>query len=174
MASPWFHTLCARQRDILAFHHRNRGKPRSSDDAATLVGCDLGQGINRIPHTKRGNDGQIIAPTLLPGSIFWISSDNTKHSREVHRHLLGVEALCLQGFPILHSRCESLLPYGDGIMANLAGNAFPGTVMVSLLCALFFASTFTENAAMDDDAYTTVDCARAALALMKSSQTEDV
>eukprot|EP00969_Alexandrium_andersonii_P162580 7186552-Alexandrium_andersonii.AAC.1 len=47
---------------------------------------DIGQSIGRAPHGKAG-----VFPTLLPGSFIW--------DMRLHRPLLGIESLMLQGFP---------------------------------------------------------------------------
>ena len=138
--SQWYETLCARQKDILAFHQvKNKSRPNK------LPGADLGQSISRTP-TTTSVKGNIVAPTLLPGSFLWLSSASPTRSP---RPLLGVEALSVQGWPILQSRWKPLLEeHSSAFLANLAGNAFPGTVVVAMVCSIIFAMEIKNNEAV--------------------------
>ena len=168
-SSPWFETLCARQRDNLAFHQvKNKGADAAS--SGRLMGADLGQSISRISSTTRARTGQIVAPTLLPGSFLWLSS---RTPTRAPRPLLGVEALSAQGWPALQTRWKDMVgEQPSAFLANLAGNAFPGTVVMALVCALVFAAEVHERrpgTAEDNDIATSAEDVLAACTLLESS-----
>lgn len=143
--SEWHETLCARQKDILAFHQsKNKNKVHK------LPGADLGQSISRTPTTTAArSNGHIIAPTLLPGSFLWLSSNTPERSS---RPLLGPEALSVQGWPILHKRWSRMLEdNSSSFLQNLAGNAFPGTVVLALVCSIIFAAEVNEAVASAEE-----------------------
>lgn len=165
--SPWFGTLAARKKDTLAFNqHTNKKQP------FRLIGCDIGQSIARASTTVLNAKGQVISPTLLPGSCLWLSIEedvNIPHA--VHRPLLGVEALTLQGWPILDPRWLNLAQSVDNSFhLDLAGNAFPGTVIIALIASLVFAidwDTDVKQSQWDDEVFTDNQAAGAAACLLQ-------
>ena len=54
---------------------------------------------------------------------------------------MGVEALAIQGWPVLHERFrEAHAGKESPFLMSLAGNAFPGTIIVVIICAMAFAA----------------------------------
>ena len=155
MASPWFHLLTDRERDILALK-------TWSHPEKTLI--DVSQGIGRVPSSswKDAGDGGTqleIAPCILPGMKLW--------STRLHRLVIGYECLMLQGFPVQRSPAPQAPATTQHLMKDLAGNSFSGPVVLAFLAALLFTLDWTEadrsNQSTDDD----VDDALEALSLVK-------
>ena len=102
-----------------------------------------------------------IAPTMMPQSELWLSKVSGK---PFHRLLLGAEALQLQGWPVFHTRWRDMLQkYSDRNLHDLAGNAFPLTIIQCLITAVTFAAAAREQ--FDDHPHTCDGAVAAALAL---------
>ena len=142
--SPWWKSVNARARDILALNqHTNRGE----DQAFRLIGCDLSQSPGRASTTVLNGKGQLSSPTILPKSFVWISHPG------FHRPILGVESMMLQGWPILHPRWQehlALYSNDNAMLQSLAGNAFPGTVIQAILAAMLFGLDFEVEEKLED------------------------
>ena len=168
--SPWWKTVHGRQRDILAFNQHTNKTPSHS---FRLHGVDLGQSIGRAPTTVLNREGLVISPTILPGSMIWIS-----HSG-FHRPVLGVESLMFQGWPIFHPRWSEHLDIyrrDNTTLQSLAGNAFPGTVIIAIMAAFVFALDFDasgdeQTGANPEEVYTTDAAATSAMDLLNRSNT---
>lgn len=138
--SAWYNTLTARQRDALAYHQY----VSRADSGGRFVGCDVGQSIGRMPTSTLVN-GKLTLPTILPNSLIWVAADGH------HRPVIAAEALMFQGWPACQPRWATLIrKMSDRDLFSLAGNAFPGTVIVALLCAFTFACEYESY--RDDDA----------------------
>ena len=72
------------------------------------------------------DENQKILPTLLPGAKVWIHFQR--------RYLLGREMLMAQGYPVA-SLPPSRKHIDQELMSDLAGNAFPGTMVVAATLA---------------------------------------
>lgn len=164
--SAWYAALAARHRDCLAFR-QHTVKSTTATDMAKLVGTDVGQDIRRLPHTTLGVAGKITAPTLLPNTMLWISVEAggvLGATRSIHRPLLGAEALAIQGWPIFSVKWSNMLSdYSDRFLGNLAGNAFPGTVIAAIINALVFS---IDSADTNDGSSTTRGACDEALTLL--------
>ncbi|CAE7242160.1 unnamed protein product, partial [Symbiodinium sp. CCMP2456] len=162
--SPWFGSLSSREKETLAWGLMSSGyKPEGSEEAATksaagldcadkeeqpdsaasqeiksnkdsadshrrqefrFVAVDLSQRIDRV---RTSTAGPIF--TMLPSQKVWIWSS-------LHNRLLtGREALRLQGYPLEPGISKDEI--SDPQMADLAGNAFPATVVMALLLGIY-------------------------------------
>ena len=75
----------------------------------------------------------------MPAQEVWLSKVS---GQPVHRLPLGAEALQLQGWLVLHTRRRDMLQkYSDRNLHDLAGNAFPLTIIQCLITAVTFAAT---------------------------------
>ena len=132
---------------------------------ARRLGVDLGQSISRLPHSVMFGD-TVIAPTLLPNSELRVSSSASCSTRTA-RPILGVEALTIQGWPVLHERFrEARAGKGSPFLVNLAGNAFPGTIVVALICGMVFAA---EGAGDEHSSSVDRSSAAASIALLQEA-----
>ena len=123
---------CARHPCFQSAHQSARGR----EDR--LVGVDISQSITRASTTVR-MDNVIVSPTILPGSLLWLSFEREfgGEVEHVHRPLTGVEALMLQGWQIFNPKWATLLQgTPDRLCQSLAGNAFSGTVIMALVSSL--------------------------------------
>ena len=141
VSSPWYAPLTAAQKDTLAYYQH------TLKDSHDRIGYDIGQSIGRLHCTRIASNNVLVAPCIVPKCLMWLSSEaNTPHCRAdgeaVHRPLLGIEGLMLQGYPIRKEGLLRKLPQdcSDGELMNLAGNAFPGTCVIALLVAFLFAA----------------------------------
>ena len=98
---------CARHPCFQSAHQSARGR----EDR--LVGVDVSQSITRASTTVRLNN-VIVSPTILPGSLLWLSFEREFGGdvEHVHRPLTGAEALMLQGWQIFNPKWATLL-HGD-------------------------------------------------------------
>ena len=56
--------------------------------------------------------------------------------------MLGREGLALQGFPYKKIPEERLRDFGESFLQDLAGNAYPGTMMLSCFMAAIMTATW--------------------------------
>ena len=99
------------------------------------VCCFLDQSIDRMPIAKPHEvSGPIVCPTLCASSKMWLASKSTKGKRGRQRLLTGREALSLQGFP--HNRVQGIDQFPDGLLSDLAGNAYPLLVIMAILMSV--------------------------------------
>ena len=79
----------------------------------------------------------------------------------VHRPIVGIESLSLQGWPALGEEWQFLVDRfpSDALHQSLAGNAFPGTVVLALVAALLFAADGSDGwtQALHSDRHATRD-----------------
>jgi hypothetical protein len=80
-------------------------------------------------------------PTIIPRMTMWVGFP------EHRRLLLGRECLVLQGYPVDRISDRSLQAFGDHFLADLAGNAFPGTCVAALLIVSTVRAPWTTPAA---------------------------
>jgi site-specific DNA-cytosine methylase len=136
--SPWFQAMCFRERDCLAFHqHRYR-----KEDHKAVV-ATVGQSITYETGSDLAPNGALILPTLTPKGKPWVSiagsNPHCRSDRSIHRFMHGAEELMYQGFPIFHPRFRPMIQdKSSAFLADLAGNAFPGTVIGAIMVAFFF------------------------------------
>lgn len=136
--SPWFPLLPQSMQATLAFHHRSAKSSQALPK--DLQGVDLSQSINRKSHTSTTVAGHLVTPPILPRCCLWLSIET---GVPVHRPLLGVEGLMLQGFPILAPEFRSVLDKldrSDAFLMDIAGNAFSAGVVSALIVATIFAA----------------------------------
>ena len=130
---------------------------------------DVSQSISRVPCATLSKDGRALTPTMMPSAKIWVTESGDSGRPKQSRLLLGQEALLLQGWPATDAR---LLPIvqeeSSTFMQNLAGNAFPATVIVALLTALVYALEADEQ---DGNGHmTTAEDASEALSLLKRAR----
>ena len=98
--------------------------------------ADVSQSLARIRfslYPEAPGTGSIVAPTMMPEQIIWIS-DRVYGSRL----LLGREALMLQGFPV-QKVIDLVNDTSEHNLQSLAGNSFGFTVVLALLMSTFAA-----------------------------------
>jgi hypothetical protein len=98
--SPWYRTLAAREKDLLAWHQY---KTAGTDTTATSrrKATDLHQSIDQFTWAACGPNDKVHVPTILPQAKLWVSC-------EQHRMLTGAESLAFQGWPIYDPRCSKM------------------------------------------------------------------
>ena len=86
------------------------------------------QTIERVPHSIIARRGEVL-PTITPGARLW--------NYQRGRLLTGWEKLLLQGIPWGAMPCPEAVTEAQA--ADLAGNAFAGTIACALSMAVFAA-----------------------------------
>ena len=164
VTTPWYDTLPAREKDKLAFHHwkyREEARDRA-------LGTDVGLSIVRETWLTVEESGRVLAPTVCPKSKLWVSFSK-ESGVERHGLLLGMELMQLQGFPIYCPSLKALVAKeqedNGAFLSDLAGNAFPSTVIVALVVAILFALEFKPDS--DATLASTSEDVQAALRLIK-------
>ena len=138
-SSPWFSLLPAREKDILGVHLFESTKAKSC-----VFGVDLNPRIDRPSFCR---DGMMCA--ITPGSKLWLAKccctsrtcaqATRQWQHKCQRLVTGGEALALQGYPkqwLDKAAAGGELP-GDVLLMDLAGNAFPCTVMGAVMLGVF-------------------------------------
>ena len=87
---------------------------------------NISQSIN-VLHFGRLFNGKLMCSVQMPGGKYWLE--------DWHRTLIGREGLALQGFPYKLVGDEALHQFGEAFLQDLAGNAYPGTMMLSCFLA---------------------------------------
>jgi hypothetical protein len=128
-SSCWSRLLTAREVEVLAY---------TQVVYPAVAGVDVGQSMDRLPVTsmlKLEGGGEVnIAPTLLPKSRVWLCAKSDLLNAQ--RFLVAQEQLMLQGWPVE----EHPMPqFSDTLKADLAGNMFSGTVILSVFASMLFA-----------------------------------
>ena len=119
--SPWYQHLPAREKECACFARAMQGENAVADISKSITHMAYG-------FTEESNKQKLMLPTIMPGAKIWVQPR--------HRLLLGRELLMCQGYPV------SALPPSrkDGdheeLMCDLAGNAFPGTMIMAATVAL--------------------------------------
>ena len=126
-SSPWFKVMVRRQQSCLehAFQVQR-----------SFFMADVSQSLARIRfslYPEVPETGGIVAPTMMPEQIIWIS-DRVYGSRL----LLGREALMFQGFPV-QKVIDLANDTSEHHLQSLAGNSFGFTVVLALLMSTFAA-----------------------------------
>lgn len=157
-SNPWFQALTMRERDALVL---------SRVAAPECEFRNLSQSLGRINSSVSStSSGSLIAPTMLPGQILWIESQE--------RLLTGFEALVLQGYPIVPLMQKAPLPPGlrsQSFLNDLAGNAMALPVALAMFqCALAAVpwATDRESCSSSDAEDEEVATALAAVAVLNS------
>ena len=93
---------------------------------------NVSQSVGRINSVSQiDNKGKEVAPTMLPGQLMWVESQQ--------RILTGYEALIYQGFPILLylAKARSLPPAcnSQSFLTDIAGNAMAFPVVLAIFQA---------------------------------------
>ena len=89
------------------------------------------------------------------------------HAR--HRLVLGKEALMSQGFPIVRSPLAD--EFSDSFLRDLAGNAFPATVVLAIVAGVIFAVEWKPPADDEEIVTHTLDVT-AALKVLAAKRTK--
>ena len=114
-ASPWFATMPPRERMIVAYAIQTN---------PDIVAADVSQSIERSASNKTA-----LVRTLHPGGKVWLFKRK--------RPLMGIEALCMQGFGLKMLRdCVMRVVFTDSLAKDLAGNSYTGSVVMAFLTAL--------------------------------------
>ena len=99
-------------------------------------GLEGGRDISQSLEQSRIITGKVTSMrTLLPGNKWWLSIPE----KGVARLLTGRESLTIQGFPWQQKERAVVDSFSDSIMRDLAGNAFPGHVVLAILDSLMYA-----------------------------------
>ena len=132
LSSEWFGTLTGREAGTLGLVQRLYG-----EDVVTDVTQDLSFG-GRVTDWTRCN-------TVLPGTTYWIGGG-------LARIVTGYEALQrLQCWP-LQAQPRVVETIEDSTLADLAGNAINGNVLVSIFSAVFFSVEWASEVAVREHA----------------------
>ena len=130
--SELFRLLCPSKADKLAWH-----RCRYAKEECRLAGVDVTQSIGGRMIMAEGAETykcRTIAPTMMPVQVIWLSKVSGK---SFHRLLLGVEALQLQVWLVLHPRWRDMLQkYSNRQLHDLAGDAFPAAIIPCVLTAV--------------------------------------
>ena len=123
--SAWF-SLCAKREQEIATY--------ALAAPPDLLSVGIGMRIDRATVTS----GDLVA-TVTPGSkpylVYHQAIAETSKRAPTNRLRLGYEGLGLQGFPVQVFQDTSTL--SDPQMMDLAGNALPSTVLMSILVSIF-------------------------------------
>ena len=138
LASRWLPPLNYRQREVLAEQQQDtKGDP-------LIMLHDVSQSISRCPRSSvLHKSDTILSPAILPGSFLWIAMPDPGSGEATQTHpnvteerfLLADELLLLQGWPVGKSPVK-LEKYSSNLKQSFAGNAFSGSVICSVFCAL--------------------------------------
>ena len=128
-ASPWYDTLPDREMDCVKF--RLAVSP-------VVRGTDIGQSIWRLRDHREESPGVFAVPCVMPKMKQW---DYVKN-----RMYIGTELLLIQGFSV--AKMQQLLgATPQRLQADLAGNVFAPTVVMSVLSGVVFGTLWGS----DDD-----------------------
>jgi site-specific DNA-cytosine methylase len=151
VSSPWYATLPAREKDMIAFQQKYmekkfKAKHFEPEGCARLAIGDVNQSVTQLATGLCAHDGRLLAPSVLPKSKMWISidpSDALSSGRTIHRLLHGVDTLGIIGWPVNDLRFRKLVRERSSVFLNdLGGNAFASTVIIALVAAMVFAADF--------------------------------
>ena len=156
--NDWFSTLTKREGDCLRL---------SRVAGPTAEFRNLSQSVGRAHGNTLQDSGKHVAPTMLPGQVLWTESQD--------RLLSGVEAMILQGYPIMplldrlkaNGQVRLKENFTESFLTDLAGNAMALPVVLAIFQAGMAAVGFKacEQAASEDD----VRLAMEAVAMLGSS-----
>ena len=123
LENPCYACLTKREQDALVL---------SRVDGPKAEFRNLSQSVGRInARSTKEELGREVAPTMLPGHMIWVESQQ--------RLLTGEEALIMQGFPILRLQAKVVsLPEEvstQGFLRDLAGNAMAFPVVLAIFQA---------------------------------------
>ena len=132
--NPWYGTLTKREQDALILS-------RVDDPLAEFR--NLSQSVGRInSKSTKADSGKETGPTMLPGQLLWVESQQ--------RLLTGEEALNFQGFPILKLLGKvGVLPpelTAQGLLHDLAGNAMALPVLLAMIQAALASMAWKKRA----------------------------
>ena len=99
-----------------------------------MYGVDSSQNVNRAPHFREIH-GNVIGPTIMP------TGQNFVFGR-FQRLTSGDEALEGQGFPV-RQYLHVTRKYSNALKQDLAGNAFGGPVLLSIINSMLFTAPWT-------------------------------
>jgi len=138
---------------------------------AALNFVDLAPSISNLSFGQLIAKNELVACTVLPQSDMWISlnaDDPLSKGREIHRSLIGEEAMLLNGFPTMDPRLEAVFASASSTQkANFGGNSFPSTVIASFIIAIYFA---LDQSQVSDKAATNTDDVADAMHLLKKAR----
>ena len=152
----------------------SREKQRPVGHIHCFSAADVGQSVDRVPRARTVMFGlpaipKTLSPTILPGTKLWLmkpslSCDGLPQPQapltvepskkwwdcNQERILTPEEALMLQGWPVASTRAM-ISRHNPNLIMDLAGNAFAGNVIVSVLLALMV--TLEWKASSESDVY---------------------
>ena len=146
VTNDWFSTLTKREGDCLRL---------SRVVGPTAEFRNLSQSVGRAHGNTLQDSGKHVAPTMLPGQVLWTESQD--------RLLSGVEAMILQGYPIMplldrlkaNGQVQVRLKenFTESFLTDLAGNAMALPVVLAIFQAGMAAVGFKQcvQAASEDD-----------------------
>ena len=152
--SAWYGTLPEREKDCVRFKQAICPQVR---------GTDIGQSIWRLRDHKEDTAGRFSVPCVMPKMKQW---DYTEK-----RLYIGTELLLFQGFPITARYFRELSDRTpQRVQADLAGNAFASTVVMAVLSAVVFGSSWSTSSGANQVEETTATEAAEAMSLLKRAK----
>ena len=127
--SPWFATLAKSQQEMIVYVQAVHGAECAIDLSQSLAQTRV------IPAPLKS------IRTLLPANVWWLSISEKK----VARVLTGRESLTCQGWPWQRKDRAVLDKFSDSLMRDLAGNAFPGLVVLAIFDSLLYAAPWARQ-----------------------------
>lgn len=133
-SNKWFGALNARMKEVLVYMTQKIDHGLVGPGEEEITTLDLSQSLGRTP---RGCSS--IVQTITPQACNWIIAAN---EQPINRILMGIESLCLQAFPVawLQKHFNNIEVVHNGFLQDLAGNAFPGTIIAAFYIAIIAAS----------------------------------
>ena len=140
--SPWYQVLPQREKEVLAYGLKVIGRDRA---------IDTSQSLTRLQFSKKCG-GIDILPTICPKMNLFVPFPKPSNDVMYPRPLLGRELMALQGYPCDELFEEQVVNFSarlakdrrpahdvEPVLADLAGNMFPGTVVQALMLSTFLA-----------------------------------
>ncbi len=123
MTSKFYKCFPQRMKEVINFAEENPDFPKKAE-----LCCDPSQNMHRFALGEMHNDESLITGTIIPNGWPWVGFAN--------RCTSGGEQLAFQGFPIKQHQ-KALLVMEEPEIRDLSGNAFPCTVVGSLINGMF-------------------------------------
>ena len=145
--SPWYHVLPQREKEVLTYGLKVIGGDRT---------VDTSQSVTRLQFAKM-RDGIDMLPTICPKMTLFVPFAKPRDDIMYPRPMLGRELMALQAYPLDEVFEEQVANFVarlakdrrpahdvEPVLADLAGNMFPGTVVQALLLSTFLAMPWAE------------------------------
>jgi len=140
--SPWYQVLPQREKEALTYGLKVIGRDKT---------IDTSQSLTRLQFSKKC-DGIDVLPTICPKMNLFVPFPVPSNDVMYPRPMLGRELLFLQGYPcdeLFDEQVENFVARlakerrhahdVEPVLADLAGNMFPGTVVQALMLSTFLA-----------------------------------